>query len=342
MCDRDERHLAESAESLDLSVVVCTYNRADLLARTLASIARAEQPGDRTWELLVVDNRSTDHTVDVVADWSDRLPIRYLYEPEPGLSAARNRAVAEARGRLMAFTDDDVEVDTAWLCELATARRAYPTAAYLAGKILPSYENTRPRWMTEACEALLAGVVIKYSPRRQAGVLSAGESRPMGANLAFDTEALRAIGGFRTDLGRNGSSLVGGEEVAAMIELERRGHHGVYVPGAIVHHLTPVSRLRRGFLFRYFTAVGIAAVRMGQVEPANRIGPPRWMPRKLLGTGLALAWSCLTGPGEDWIRRMRGFGFYLGAIWELLRTAPHAPAMQDTPALIPHLPNGGQ
>ncbi len=319
-----ERPIRATVEGpVDLSVAVCTYNRADRLARALETIHQARLPDGCRWELLLVDNRSTDRTVEVARAWSDRLPLRYLYEAEPGLSAARNRALAEACGRLIVFTDDDVEVDAGWLTAMMDARRRWPSAAYLAGRILPAYERPRPSWLTDACESLLAGVVIKFSPPCEPGPLAPDDPRPMGANLAFDTDILRTVGGFRTDLGRNGASLVGGEEVAVLAELERRGHRGVYVPDAIVHHHTPADRLRPRFLRRYFAAVGVAAVRMGHIPSATRLGPPLWMVRKTVATGLAYLPRCLTGRPDAWIERMRAFCYYLGATWELLRTAPH-------------------
>jgi len=322
-------------DRLDLSVVICTYNRADRLDKALASLSRARPSGADGWELLIVDNRSTDRTAEVAAAWSDHLPIRYLYEPEPGLSAARNRALAEARGRLLAFTDDDVEVDARWLAEIMHARHRWPSASYLAGRIVPAYEPPKPDWLTETCESLLAGVVIRFSPSRGAGTLSPQDPRPMGANLAFDAHALRALGGFRTDLGRNGTSLVGGEEAAVLAELERTGHHGVYVPDAVVHHHTPPDRLRHGFLLRHLTAAGVAAVRMGHGPLPGRWGPPRWIVRKLATTGLAYLAACLTGPPERWVDRMRTFCFYLGATRELLRTGSHLPQAERVNAVRP-------
>ncbi len=327
----DRGHLIANERALDLSVVICTRNRADLLDRALGSIHHAHAPAQSRWELLVVDNGSTDRTTDVALSWADRLPLRYLYELEPGLSAARNRAMSEARGRLLVFTDDDVEVDPDWLIAMERARRRWPEAGYLAGRIVPSYEGGRPAWLTDACESLLAGVVIRYSPERGPGPLPPDAPRPMGANLAFDADALRGVGGFRTDLGRKGTSLVGGEEVAVLDALERAGLHGAYVPGAVVYHHTPRDRLGWEFLHRYFIGVGVAAVRMGHVGGRGRLGPPRWMLRKLLSTGLRYLYARLTGPLERRIERMRSLGFYRGATRELLRSFRGVPLAARPP-----------
>lgn len=273
------------------------------------------------WELLLVDNRSTDRTRAVALAWSDRLPLRYLYEPQPGLSAARNRGLAEARGRLALFTDDDVRVDADWLIAMADARRRWPTASFLAGKIVPAYEGDRPSWLTEECESLLAGVVVRFSLPRETGPMDLEGPWPMGANLAFDAQILRSVSGFRTDLGRNGPSLIGGEEAAVLAELQRTERQGVYVADAVVHHHTPAARLRRRFLLRHLTANGRGAVRMGQLRPSGFLGMPRWMLRKLVTTGLTFLPTWLVGRHERWIERMKSFCFYLGASWELLRNA---------------------
>jgi GT2 family glycosyltransferase len=322
-----EQPIASGRSEVEVSLAICTYNRAASLDRTLASIHRALRPEGLRWEVLVIDNRSTDRTPAVAREWAGRLPLRYRHESEPGLSAARNRAIAEANGRRLIFTDDDVEVDAGWLTALHDAMRRWPDAGYLAGTILPVYQQAMPAWWTPGCESLLAGVVVCFAPPFEARTLTPADPRPMGANLAFDTAALRAVGGFRTDLGRRGASLMGGEEVAVLAEMERAGLHGVYVPEAVVYHYTPPDRLTQRALLRYFIAVGMAAVRMGNVTPSSRLGPPRWMVPKLLKTGLAFLRDRLTRPPEQWIGRMRTFCFYLGAGLELLRTAPHqAPA----------------
>lgn len=337
---RDGPPKPAGAHGTDLSVVICTRNRAASLERTLASLARADRPDASSWEVLVVDNGSTDPTPAVISTWTDRLPLRYLFEPTPGLSAARNRAMTEARGGLLIFTDDDVEVDRGWLTALADARRRQPTAGYLAGRILPVYDDPVPSWWTDGCERLLAGVVVRFAPRRAEGLLTPEDPRPMGANLAIDAAALRTVGGFRTDLGRRGACLIGGEEVAVLIAMERAGLRGVYVPAAVVYHHTPVGRLSDLSLLRYFMGVGAAAVRMGHFPAANRFGPPRWIAPKLVRTGLAYLRHRPTGPAETWIEPMRTFGFYLGAGLERLRSALH-PAASQTPTPRSAIPSSG-
>jgi glycosyltransferase involved in cell wall biosynthesis len=100
---------------MHVTVAICSWNRARRLVQTLDSLTALAVPDGVDWELLVVNNNCTDDTDRVVASFTDRLPLRLLHEPTPGLSCARNRAVQHAAGEYILWTDDDVVVDSAWL-----------------------------------------------------------------------------------------------------------------------------------------------------------------------------------------------------------------------------------
>src|SRR5579863_10079992 len=105
---------------MDISVILCTYNRCDDLTQALAGLAASRMPQSVDWEVLVVDNNSKDRTRSVVEEFSSVYPrFRYLFEGQQGLSNARNAGIAAARGRVLAFTDDDVIIDPGWLLNLA-------------------------------------------------------------------------------------------------------------------------------------------------------------------------------------------------------------------------------
>ncbi|HEY1482576.1 MAG TPA: glycosyltransferase, partial [Candidatus Acidoferrum sp.] len=136
--------------SVHLTVILCTYNRCRSLPAALQSVAAQQLPDALEWEILVVDNNSTDQTSDVVSEFAQRNPpgrIRYLFEPRQGLSNARNAAIREARGEVIAFMDDDVTVDPYWLQTLTVSLRAgeYTGAG---GRILPPQDFQPPRWLT--------------------------------------------------------------------------------------------------------------------------------------------------------------------------------------------------
>src|SRR5262249_32698178 len=131
---------------MDVTVAICTWNRAHLLDRGLSRFCELRVPDGLTWELLVVDNNCTDDTAAVVDKDADRLPVRRIVEPKQGLSNARNCAIRHATGALLIFTDDDVLVDELWLDAYVTAAARWPNAAYFGGVIIPKYEDEPPAW----------------------------------------------------------------------------------------------------------------------------------------------------------------------------------------------------
>jgi glycosyltransferase involved in cell wall biosynthesis len=140
-------------QPIDITVLICTRNRADRLARALSSAAEMRIPQDLRWELIVVDNGSTDHTAEVVARFAARLPIRLVQESLAGLSNARNRGVSEARGRYICWTDDDVLIDPEWLASYSAAFARHPEAAVFGGRIEPLLEDPTPGWVARLADS---------------------------------------------------------------------------------------------------------------------------------------------------------------------------------------------
>ena len=130
------------------TVILCTRNRAASLARTLESAA-AMPPAAEPWELLVVDNGSTDDTPAVIASFAGRLPVRRVFQPLAGLSNARNAGVAEARGDYLLWTDDDVLIDAGWLAAYLAAFDRWPDAALFGGWTAPSFEPPVANWLID-------------------------------------------------------------------------------------------------------------------------------------------------------------------------------------------------
>jgi glucosyl-dolichyl phosphate glucuronosyltransferase len=127
-----------------VTVAICTWNRDHLLRQTLEEMTRLAVPAGLVWELLVVNNNCTDDTDGVIAAFAKRLPIRRLFESQPGLSHARNRAIAEAAGDYVVWTDDDVLVSPEWLAAYARAFARRPDAAVFGGPVAPWFPTTPP------------------------------------------------------------------------------------------------------------------------------------------------------------------------------------------------------
>src|SRR5947207_1258016 len=120
-----------------ITVAICTFNRAESLRRTLDSLVGMRLPEKLDWEVVVVNNNCTDSTDEVISVFAERLPIRRTFEPQQGHTMARNRAVKEARGEYIVWTDDDVIVAREWLAAYAEAFHQWPEAAVFGGPIIP-------------------------------------------------------------------------------------------------------------------------------------------------------------------------------------------------------------
>src|SRR4051794_24769648 len=137
-----------------VTVAICTWNRARSLDRTLKAFAGLRIPAGVTWELLVVNNNSTDDTDQVIAAHAAALPVRGLTEKRPGKSYAANAAIAAATGELILWTDDDVLVDPEFLAAYVTAANERPDAAFFGGTVEPLFEGSTPPWIERHVEFL--------------------------------------------------------------------------------------------------------------------------------------------------------------------------------------------
>lgn len=315
---------------MSVSIVICTWNRARLLAQTLEALRRLEIPRGCSWELLVVNNNSTDETDEVLARYERRLPLRRLFESEAGKAHAANRALREAAYDFTIWTDDDVLVDPGWLAAHWRAAVAYPDAAYFGGPVEPLFSREPPAWIRRNLDQWNAAfAVIDLGPATR---VLAAEELPFGANVAFRRSALAAVGGFDPKLGPAGDNQIRGEESALVSALCRAGYEGVWVGGARVEHYIPPERLTTKYLRDYFRGAGrTEARRRGRRLPGRSWrGAPLWAVRQLWTCRLM---TCLGGVtrGPLWARAARRAWIAEGIIAECRNTgwqggAPEAPA----------------
>ena len=230
---------------MNITVILCTYNRCQSLQKALSSVALSRLPESVTWEVLVVDNNSSDQTGDVVSDFCFRYPgrFRYLFESRPGKSYALNSGIAEAQGDIVAFMDDDVTVEPMWLQNL-TAPLLKGKWAGCGGRILPAWNCTPPRWLPDKDLHALAPLAV-FDLGDKAAPLA---ESPFGTNMAFRKTVFGKYGGFRTDLGPRPASEIRNEDTEFGSRLLAAGEQLWYEPSAIVHHAVEQNRLRK----RYF------------------------------------------------------------------------------------------
>lgn len=218
--------------SPEVSVAICTRNRAVLLQRTLTALLDQAQSVEAL-EIIVVDNASTDQTADVVTSFSQ---VRYIREPHVGIANARNRALSEARGDWLIYLDDDALPCTGWL-EAFIAAIAQREAACLLGRVLLDWEGGRPCWFPACYETLLSS----YDLGEAAHEVGMG-GYLLTTNTAFKRNTMLSLGGFKTHLGHKDKSLLGGEDNDIFNRLIAHGERIWYVPEALVLHWVPKAR----------------------------------------------------------------------------------------------------
>lgn len=233
-CQQARAALLDNAPMV--SIVVATHDRTDSLVTCLDSLLALDYPN---YDIIVVDNApSSSETVDMLRQ---RYPqVRYVREDHPGLAHAHNCGLVEVTAPIVAFTDDDVVVDPHWLTEIVLGFNAGQHVGCVSGMIFPIELETPAQVWIEQYGGFSKGFVPRIFDRdanRPADALfpyTAGRFGS-GANMAFKTEALRAIGGFDPALGA-GSKALGGDDLSAFFEIIMAGYQLVYQPGAIIHH----------------------------------------------------------------------------------------------------------
>jgi glycosyltransferase involved in cell wall biosynthesis len=232
-----------------ITVVICTHNREKYIEGSIRSLLD-QTLDDYMYEIIVVDNRSTDNTAQIVKnlDTGGR-NLRYLFEENIGLSYARNTGLRHAKGRYVAFLDDDAEASSTWLANIiACFENADDDVCSVGGPVEPAWEIPPPKWLTPTMKRALAVVNWNGSPH----VLKKNQWLA-GVNVAYKKTILETCGGFNTSLGRKGKNLLSMEETFLREQLEKKGKKSFYHPNIKVKHHIPRGRLKRSwFLKRSF------------------------------------------------------------------------------------------
>jgi glucosyl-dolichyl phosphate glucuronosyltransferase len=278
------------------SVVIATHNRANDLGQTLDSLARL-RPVDE-WEVLVVDNNSTDGTREVVTTRARTFPapLRYLFEAEPGRSPALNTGIRAARGRIVATTDDDVRVPSDWLDQAGAALDGLG-CDYVGGRVLPIWNGPRPAWLPERSGKHWAVIaLLDYGSEP----LEFGARMPLGVNMAFRRSVFDRAGLWDPRIGRRTGTLLGQEVREWCVRARAAGLRGCYAPAMIVEHVIPAARLTKKYFRRWYywrgvsRAILFAQSRLDPETPQQTtldftrvpqiLGVPRYLYRKALMT----------------------------------------------------------
>ncbi|MFV2081278.1 MAG: glycosyltransferase [bacterium] len=227
----------------ELSVVICTCNRSDLLSRALESIAGQTLDGNR-FEVAVIDNNSTDDTKVVTESFMDRIDLKYFFEAEQGYAPARNRGWRETNGRYVAYMDDDARAAPDW-CEkiLYAFESVTPKPAIVGGLILPDYQSTPPGWFSDSLETRSWGDQAHFlePPTAKDGFSS--------SNMAVSREIFHLYGGFTSVRRKDGREIHVGEDTRFCRKVFEYAPFFWYDPGIVVYHLVPEWKMKIAYRF---------------------------------------------------------------------------------------------
>lgn len=230
---------------LEISAIICTYNRAGYLRQALQSLA-AQTLAKEQFEVIVVDNGSTDDTKRVVQEEFVELPnLRYLSEPILGVNRARNTGWRNANSPYVAYLDDDIIVYPNWLeTILDVFATVKPEPACVGGKVEPIWPASKPTWLSDTIAPFLAIVDICDTP-----TMLTENQMLVSANIAFPRYILETVCDFHVYLGRKGNRLRSMDENLLQEHLSKQGLSRYYHPNIAVRHHVHVSRLSK----RWFT-----------------------------------------------------------------------------------------
>jgi glycosyltransferase involved in cell wall biosynthesis len=258
----------------DLTVLVCTHNKAGMLDHALESIAGQVLPPGTRWELLVVANRCTDGTAEVVRRWgeSGRIPrLRYVSERRLGISFARRRGLRESRGRLIGLVDDDCRLEPDWAAQALRFAEENPRAGAFGG---------RNELVWEVPPTRLADLYGESLARQDLGPIPCpmpvNEWRmPVGAGLVLRREAIVDSGW--TEHGqlraRGPRNLGAGEDTEISLRIRRAGWQVWYSPELRLRHVIPPERMTLAYLRRLHRGFGRADVFLRSLDMAPQPHP---------------------------------------------------------------------
>jgi glycosyltransferase involved in cell wall biosynthesis len=243
------------------TIAICTYNRVKLLQLCIESLSKINFPFDE-FEVLVVDNNSTDNTAEICNAFPGLYPhlnFRYIVETQQGVGYTRTRGAKEAKGEIVAYIDDDCLAEENWLKRIVQFYDMYSEAMSTGGKIVSKYLVPVADWFGK----YFWGLVGNYDLGTKIFQMK-GMRYPSGANMHFRKIAFERYGYFDGKLGRSGKSLMAGEEKAMYLKLIQNNEKVYYLPDVVVYHHVEGNKFDKAYVRKHSFGIGASERLMNQ------------------------------------------------------------------------------
>jgi glycosyltransferase involved in cell wall biosynthesis len=239
---------------MTLSIIICSYNRASYISDALTSLY-VQSSGLDNFEVIFVDNNSTDNTKEVYAQWrhtNTNGQFTFISETKQGASFARNTGAAIAKGEWVCFMDDDAVATTDYVKNIIKHIQDQPFIVGFGGRIIPKYIPAEPKWMSYYVSSLVGN--FDYAPT--ACAFENGKY-PLESNMIVKKSVYDQIGGFNVNLpGVVGTLRIGGEGKELFYKIIALGHTIYYDPSICVHHVVEVKKLTSEYMYRVASGIG--------------------------------------------------------------------------------------
>jgi glycosyltransferase involved in cell wall biosynthesis len=296
---------------MQVTIGICTWNRCSLLSQTLEQLTNLVIPDGIEWEVLVVDNNSTDSTKEVTESFAANLPLRYIFEPNPGKSHALNTASKIAAGEYILWTDDDALVDPGWMTSYCEAFQRHPGAGFFGGPVEPWFEGSPPLWVKRCLSQI--GPIYAIRDFGEQPFLFSEEIKPYGVNWAVERKKQLRYP-YDPSLGRQPGRFIGGEETAIMDAMLGAGIEGWWVPGARVRHYAPRVRQSTNYIRKFYFGEGELWGQESVHDGAMLFRAPRFLWRQAITAELKYRFRRYLSDPSIWIEDLKLSAFDFGAI----------------------------
>ena len=264
--------------SFDISVIICTHNRAFMLPDVLDSLEKTETPENTEIELVIVDNACSDDTYQTIEEYTpkSKFKITPLKEPKKGKTFALNTAIKKAAGNLLAFIDDDHIVSPGYFKAICSALEDYPDCNLFCGRITPNWDGSEPAWVHDDTSYPIRPFPI---PNFNMGdhvlevQLDKGMFIPGAGNLVIKKSVFENVGLFSEGFGPKGHNLRGGEDLEFVRRALKQGERLVYFPEILQYHQVDKKNLNLDYLLKKAYYRSMAAY---QFNKKTSSGPVPW------------------------------------------------------------------